>query len=191
VLLLRDVIGFSVAEISSQLGTSVPAVNSALQRARAAAHQGMPARSQQSVLRDLGDQRTRQLVQRYTDAMEQGDADTLVSMLTEDATWSMPPHPTWFRGEPSIRDWLIRDPFSVRWKHLPAQANGQLAVGCYVFDQDQGDYRAGVIDVLTLDGDRIAAVTGFVTFDLVDLPGGRQITGAETFARFGLPARLA
>ncbi|HEY2304904.1 MAG TPA: sigma-70 family RNA polymerase sigma factor [Streptosporangiaceae bacterium] len=190
VLLLRDVIGFSVAEISSQLGMSVPAVNSALQRARAAAHEGMPARSQQSVLRDLGDQRTRQIVQRYTDAMEQGDADTLVSMLTEDATWSMPPHPTWFRGVPSIRDWLIRDPFSVRWKHLPARANGQLAVGCYAFDQDQGDYGAGVIDVLTLDGDRIAAVTGFVTFDLVDLPVGRQITGAEMFARFRLPARL-
>jgi hypothetical protein len=47
-----------------------------------------------------------------------------------------------------------------------------------------------VIDVLTLDGDRIAAVTGFVTFDLVDLPGGRQVTAAEVFARFGLPARL-
>ena len=190
VLLLRDVIGFSVAEISSQLGTSVPAVNSALQRARAAAHQGMPARSQQSVLRDLGDQRTRQIVQRYADAMERGDADTLVSMLTEDATWSMPPHPTWFQGAPSIRDWLVRDPMSVRWKHLSARANGQLAAGCYIFDRDKGDYTAGVIDVLTLAGDRIAAVTGFIAFDLVGLPGGRQVTAAEMFARFGLPARL-
>ncbi len=190
VLLLRDVIGFSVTEISSQLGTTVPAVNSALQRARAAAQVGMPARSQQSMLRDLGDQRTREIVQRYTDAMERGDADTLVSMLTEDATWSMPPHPTWFQGGPAIRDWLIRDPFGVRWKHLPARANGQLAVGCYGFDQDKGDYTAGVIDVLTLDGDRIAAVTGFVAFDPVDLRGGRQVTAAEVFARFGLPARL-
>jgi RNA polymerase sigma-70 factor (ECF subfamily) len=190
VLLLRDVIGFSVAEISSQLATSVPAVNSALQRARATAHGGMPARSQQSVLRDLGDQRTRAIVQRYTDAMERGDADTLVSMLTEDATWSMPPHPTWFQGAAPIREWLVRDPFGVRWKHLPARANGQLAAGCYMFDQDRGDYGPGVIDVLTLDGDRIAAVTGFVTFDLVDLPEGGQVTGAEVFARFGLPARL-
>ena len=190
VLLLRDVIGFSVAEISSQLGPSVPAVNSALQRARATAHASMPANSQQSILRHLGDNRTRQIVQQYADAIERGDADTLVSMLTEDATWSMPPHPTWFQGVASIRDWLIRDPLSVRWRHLPARANGQLAVGCYIFDRDNGDYNAGVIDVLTLDGDRIAAVTGFVTFDQVDLPGGGQVTAAEMFARFGLPARL-
>jgi RNA polymerase sigma-70 factor (ECF subfamily) len=190
VLLLRDVIGFSVAEISGQLGTSVPAVNSALQRARATASGGMPSSSQQSMLRDLGDHRIRQLVQQYTDAIERGDADTLVSMLTEDATWSMPPHPTWFQGAASIRDWLVRDPLGVRWKHLPTWANGQLAVGCYIFDADKGDYIAGVIDVLTLDGDRIAAVTGFVTFDQVDLPGGRRVTAAEVFARFGLPARL-
>jgi len=129
-------------------------------------------------------------VQQYADAIERGDTDTLVSMLTEDATWSMPPHPTWFQGVASIRDWLIRDPLSVRWRHLPARANGQLAVGCYIFDRDNGDYNAGVIDVLTLDGDRIAAVTGFVTFDQVDLPGGGQVTAAEMFARFGLPARL-
>jgi len=190
VLLLRDVIGFSVAEISSQLGTSVPAVNSALQRARATAHQGMPDRSQQSTLRDLGELRTREIVQQYADAIERGDADTLVSMLTKDATWSMPPHPTWFQGVASIRDWLVRDPLSVRWKHLPTRANGQLAVGCYILDRDRGDYAAGVIDVLTLDGDRIAAVTGFVTFDVVDLPEGRQVTAPEVFARFGLPARL-
>ena len=190
VLLLRDVIGFSVAEISSQLGTSVPAVNSALQRARAAAQEGMPARSQQSILRDLGEQRTREIVERYTNAIERGDADTMVSMLTEDATWSMPPHPTWFQGAAPIRDWLVRDPFSVRWRHLPTRANGQLAVGCYIFDRDSGDYAAGVIDVLTLDGDRIAAVTAFVSIDVVDLPGGGQVTAADVFARFGLPARL-
>ena len=129
-------------------------------------------------------------MQQYSDAIERGDADTLVSMLTEDATWSMPPHPTWFQGVASIRDWLIRDPLTVRWKHLPTRANGQLAVGCYILDRDRGDYAAGVIDVLTLDGDRIAAVTGFVTFDLVDLPEGRQVTAPEVFARFGLPARL-
>jgi hypothetical protein len=64
------------------------------------------------------------------------------------------------------------------------------AVGCYIFDRDRGDYTAGVIDVLTLDGDRIAAVTGFVTFGVADLPEGKQVTAAEVFARFGLPARL-
>ena len=188
VLILRDVMGFSVAEIAGQLSTSVPAVNSALQRARATAQRDLPARSQQSVLRTLGDQQTRAIVRRYSDAIERGDADTLVSMLTEDATWSMPPFPTWFHGLPSIRNWLVRDPLTVRWQHLPARANGQLAVAGYLFDENAGGYLPCALDVLTLDGERIAAVTAF----LVGEPpsGGRQVTGADVFGRFGLPARL-
>jgi RNA polymerase sigma-70 factor (ECF subfamily) len=187
VLILRDVMGFAVTEIASQLGTSVPAVNSALQRARATAAGGMPARSQQSVLRALADHRTRDIVRRYSDAIERGDADTLVSMLTADVTWSMPPYPTWFQGLPTVRDWLIRDPLSERWRHLPASANGQLAVGCYLFDRDQGCYAPAVIDVLTLDGERIAAVTGFISGIPLD---EQPSSGAAVFARFGLPARL-
>jgi RNA polymerase sigma-70 factor, ECF subfamily len=189
VLILREVVGFSAAETSSQLGTSVPSVNSALQRARAAAASGLPARSQQATLRALGDQRTREIVERYADAIERGDADTLVSMLTEDATWSMPPAPTWFQGLESVREWLVRDPLSVRWKHLPTWANGQLAVGCYLFDSGTGRYGPHVIDVLTLDGDRIAAVTGFLTGDALEpSQAAGWASGAEVFARFGLPA---
>jgi RNA polymerase sigma-70 factor, ECF subfamily len=186
VLILREVVGFSAAEISRQLGTSVPSVNSALQRARAAAQTSLPARSQQAELRALGDQRTREIVERYAAAIERGDADTLVSMLTEDATWCMPPNAAWFQGE-SLREWLVREPLRRRWRHRPAQANGQLAVGCYLFDQGQGCFTPAVIDVLTLDGDRIASVTAFVLFDDPQGPGA----AAEVFARFGLPAVLA
>jgi RNA polymerase sigma-70 factor (ECF subfamily) len=191
VLILRDVMGFSALEISSQLGASVPSVNSALQRARATAHRDLPARSQQSVLRELGDQRTRALARQYSDAIERGDADTLISMLTEDATWSMPPAPTWFQGLRSIREWLIRDPLPLRWKHHPTWSNGQLAVGCYILDQNKGRYRPIVIDVLTLAGEKISAVTAFLSADAAGLPqdGGRE-SGEEFFARFGLPAEL-
>ena len=192
VLILREVVGFSAAETSSQLGTSVPSVNSALQRARATAASGLPARSQQATLRALGDERTRQIVQRYADAIERADADTLVSMLTEDVTWSMPPVPTWFQGLESVRAWLVRDPLSVRWRHRPARANGQLAVGCYLYDAGQGSYTPAVIDVLTLEGAKIAAVTGFLVADaLQPAPAGAQVTGAEIFARFGLPTVVA
>jgi RNA polymerase sigma-70 factor (ECF subfamily) len=104
-------------------------------------------------------------VRRYVDAMERGDADTLVTMLTEDATWSMPPVPTWFRGHQSVREFPVRCPLTERWKHRPAAANGQLAVGCYLLDQETDSYAPAVIDVLTLDGDRIAAVTGFLITD--------------------------
>jgi len=192
VLILREVVGFSAAETSTQLGTSVPAVNSALQRARATAASGLPARSQQATLRALGDQRIREIVEQYADAIERGDADTLVSMLTEDATWSMPPIPTWFGGRESVREWLVRDPLSVRWRHLPARANGQVAVGCYLFDSGLGRYAPHVIDVLTLDGDRIAAVTGFQAGDDLERPDtGDPASAAEIFARFGLPDGLA
>jgi RNA polymerase sigma-70 factor, ECF subfamily len=89
-------------------------------------------------LRALGDQRAQATVRRYADATLRGDADTLVSMLTEDATWSMPPIPTWFHGHQPVREFLVRYPLAERWKHRPARANGQLAVGCYLFDQDKG-----------------------------------------------------
>jgi RNA polymerase sigma-70 factor (ECF subfamily) len=189
VLILRDVLGFSSAEMSSQLSTSEAAVNSALQRARAAARRGLPARSQQSALRELGDRRISEIAAQYADAMERGDADTLVSMLTEDATWCMPPIPTWFQGRPALRDWLIRDPLPERWRHQATRANGQLAVGCYLFDASTGRYPAAVIDVLTLDKDRIAAVTAFLTPRPSGAPSAGP-TGAEIFARFGLPAEL-
>src|ERR1700734_2341084 len=148
VLLLREVVGFSAAETADQLGASVASVNSALQRARAAVRGGLPGSSQQESLRALGDQRTRAIVEKYMDAMERGDADALVGMLTEDATWCMPPIPTWFAGHELLREFLLRYPLSERWKHLPTRSNGQLAVGCYLFDSDVGSYVPACIDVL-------------------------------------------
>jgi RNA polymerase sigma-70 factor, ECF subfamily len=189
VLLLREVVGFSAAETASQLGTSVASVTSALQRARVTLQARLPARSQQSALRMLGDQYTRDLVQRYADAMERGDIETLVGMLTQDVTWSMPPVPTWFLGRESVRAFLVRYPLTDRWKHRPTRANGQLAVAGYVYDEDGGGFIPASIDVLTLDGDKIAAVTGFLTGDLLspDNAGG-WVSGAALFKRFGLPA---
>jgi RNA polymerase sigma-70 factor (ECF subfamily) len=185
VLLLREVVGFSAAETADQLGTSVASVNSALQRARAGVRGGLPASSQQQTLRALGDQRTRAIVGKYMDAMERGDADTLVGMLTEDATWCMPPIPTWFAGH----EFLLRYPFSERWKHLPTRANGQLAVGCYLFRSDVGTYVPACVDVLTLAGDKIRSVVGFLTAAHEESPDARTWTAsAEIFTRFGLPA---
>jgi len=177
VLLLREVAGFSIDEIAGQLGTSAASANSALQRARAAARKRLPERSQQIALRRLGDDRIRALVTRYADALEGGDADTLIGMLTEDATWSMPPIPTWFRGRPAIREFLVRYPLQERWLHVPARANGQIAVGCYLPDPAGGSFVPAVIDVLTMDGDKISSVTGF-------------LTGSKVFDRFGLAAEL-
>jgi RNA polymerase sigma-70 factor (ECF subfamily) len=191
VLLLREVAGFPTAEIARHLGTSAAAVNSALQRARAAARDRLPDASQQATLRQLGDQRTRALVERYADALERGDADTLISMLTEEATWSMPPEPDWFRGHQAIREFLLGGPLCVQWRHRAAQANGQLAVGCYLYDKASGRYIAWVIDVLTLEGDKIAAVTAFLAAEAAPTSrSGNPLAGTDLFSRFGLPAEL-
>jgi RNA polymerase sigma-70 factor, ECF subfamily len=181
VLILRDVMGFSAAEVSAQLDHSVVSVNSALQRARAAARLDQAEPSQQSVLRELGSRRVARLAQQYADAIETGDVDTLLGMLTSDATWSMPPFPEWFTGHAELRAWLVRDPLSQRWRHCPTWANGQLAVGCYMYSDDSGQYEPHVIDVLTLAGDKIAAVTAFIVKEDQD--------GAELFTAFGLPAQ--
>jgi RNA polymerase sigma-70 factor, ECF subfamily len=184
VLVLRDVFCFSAAEVSVQLGTSVAAVNSALQRARGAARAALPPVSQQEALRSLGADGAARLARRYADALEAADADALIGMLTTDATWSMPPYPTWYRDHDIIRRWLITDPLTVRWRHRQTSANGQLAVGCYADIDDAGRYLPWVIDVLTLSptGHEIAAVTAFVVADEPD--------PAALFATFGLPPEL-
>ena len=180
VLILRDVLGFTAAEASVQLETSVASVTSALQRARATATAALPKRTQQETLRALGDRAVADLAHRYATALETGDVETLLGLLTEDATWCMPPYTDWFQGHRALRAWLVRDPLSVGWRHRGAQANGQLAVAGYLLDSESGRYLAHVIDVLTLDGDKIAAVTAFLSGD----------AAAATFASFGLPPEL-
>lgn len=175
-LILRDVLGFSAQDAADALDTTTTAVNSALQHARTTVKARIPERSQQTTLRRLGDAGTRRIVQRYVRALEAADVAAVVSMLAEDATWSMPPLPAWYRGHDAISRFLDAGPFTARWRHLPTWANGQPAVACYTWDEAGGSYVAQVIDVLTLDGEQITAVTSFVDPSL--------------FPRFDLPAQL-
>ena len=177
VLLLRDVLGFSARECAETLDTTTAAVNSALQHARARLRERLPERSQQVTLRCLGDAGLRELAQRYSEALQQGDVDTMVALLTEDATWSMPPTERWYRGREAIVQFLVAEPFSLCWRHLRARANGQLAFGWYRRDDSRGTYVAEVLEVLTLRAQRVCAVTAFI--------------GGGSFGRFGLPRELA
>jgi RNA polymerase sigma-70 factor, ECF subfamily len=189
-LILREVLGFSAQEVADALGTSVASVNSALQRARKTIDERLPDQSQQATLSALGDDGVRALVERYTDALGRGDVDAVVALLAEDATWSMPPCPVWYRGE-ALATFLAEYPGRERWRHVPAEANGQLAVGCYMWDDQRAGFHAAVLDVLTLRGDRIAAVTAFLAPWLFrrfgDVPGHMT---PDAFARFGLPDRV-
>jgi RNA polymerase sigma-70 factor (ECF subfamily) len=175
-LILREVLGFSAREVAESLDTTTASVNSALQRARRAVDERLPEQSQQVTLRALGDDRLRGVVDDYMDALDRGDVDRVVALLTEDATWSMPPFPAWYRGREAITAFLVAGPMTEAWRHLPTRANGQPAIGCYSWDAERKVYAARVLDVLTLEGGRIAAITSFVD--------------DEVLTRFGLPATL-
>jgi RNA polymerase sigma-70 factor (ECF subfamily) len=175
-LLLFEVAGFSAAEIAEAMNTTTASVNSALQRARALVREKVSEPSQQRTLRALGDARLGELVSRYANALERGDVDTLLSLLTEDVTWSMPPMAHWYAGSRAVADFLTRMPLTVRWRHLVTTANGQPAVVGYQWDDETGAFVGYVVDVLALRGDRVASVTAFL--------------GAEHVARCGLPVDL-
>jgi RNA polymerase sigma-70 factor (ECF subfamily) len=191
VLLLREVLGFSAAEIADQLGTSVPAVTSALQRARQSVRRRNGEPTQQRARRVLGDQRVRHLVEAFVDALERADVASLVGLLTEDATWAMPPLLGWYRGPAAIGGFLASFGFNERWRHRPADANGQLALGCYTMDTATGSWVASALTVLSLRGERIAAADYFLTSELLQRWGNASaMNGAEMFPRFGLPAAI-
>ena len=189
VLLLRDVLGFSAREAAEALGTTVASANGALRRARRAAAERLPGQSQQVTLRQLGDDRLRKLVQRYIDAWERADVEAILAMLTEDATFTMPPLPTWYRGHDAIGLFLTRYALSDRWRLVATRANGQLAFGCYAWDAGAGGHTALSLDVLTVDGTRASEVTSFVT--PYTRGPARERFAVDVLGRFGLPARVA
>jgi RNA polymerase sigma-70 factor (ECF subfamily) len=202
VLILREVLGFSAREVADSLESTVASVNSALQRARKTVEQRLPDRSQQATMRSLGDERLCEVVESYMDAMQRGDVDAVVAMLAEEAAWSMPPLASWYGGLESVTDFLKVGPLSGdwRWRHLPAHANGQAAVGVYSWDAGEESFLPFALDMLTLEGDRIKDVTAFIvrTTELPDrsefarwpaqpLDPGR-VEGV--FGRLGLPTRI-
>jgi RNA polymerase sigma-70 factor (ECF subfamily) len=165
VLILREVLGFSGAEVAETLETTPKAVYSALQRAHKSVDEQLPAYSQQETLRSLGDQRVREIVETYVDAWERGDVDTIVAMLADDAILAMPPRPSWYRGIEEARVFLARGPLApTRTRRLrPAAANGQLAVGSYYKGWPERPEGLEVLQLLTLETDgRIAEITAFV-----------------------------
>jgi RNA polymerase sigma-70 factor (ECF subfamily) len=174
-LLLFEVLGFSAAEIATMMDTSTASVNSALQRARRIVDEKVPAASQQQTIREIGDARVQQLVADYSTAMERGDADLLVALLTEDVTWAMPPMGHWYSGLKAAMDFAVEVPLTrcPSWRNLPTTANGQPAIACYLGETADSEHFAWSITVLTIRGPKICALTSFIGpehFELLGLP---------------------
>jgi RNA polymerase sigma-70 factor (ECF subfamily) len=163
VLILRDVLGFSGAEVADALEMSPEAVYSALQRAHKAVDERLPERTQQATLRSLGDEGLRELVDAFVDAWERADVGALAARLAADAALTMPPNPEWYRGRETVAAFLGNFPLTgrTRWRVLPTSANGQPAFGHYIWSDEAGAFVANELSVLTLAGDRIAELTVF------------------------------
>jgi len=169
VLVLREVLEFSAAEVAAQLETTVPAVNSSLQRARAA----LADADAIDEVPEPDDPSVRATVDRYIEAFEAADVPRLVRLLTDQAILEMPPVPLWFRGSERYGQFIERV-FEMRgpgWLMTRLTANGQPALAAYA-PQPGGGHRLHTLQVLTVTGGLVArnAVFAdpavFATFDL-------------------------
>jgi RNA polymerase sigma-70 factor, ECF subfamily len=168
-LLLTEVLGWSAAEVAECLDASVPAVNSAIQRARATLA-SRNVRSEQV----LSDEQSA-LLDRYMDAFHRYDVDALVALMREDATLSMPPYTLWLQGHNPIRTWLLGRGAGCRGSRLvPTAACGSPAFGQYRSNGETGGYHPWALIVLEVSGDRITGWNSFLDaeklFPMFDLP---------------------
>jgi RNA polymerase sigma-70 factor, ECF subfamily len=177
VLVLRDVLGFRAAEVANILETSEAAVKGALQRARATLKTRLPTSDRERAPLPRTP-RERELVGRFADAVESGDVDGVVSLLTGDAWLTMPPQPFEYQGHAAIASFLHNRAAlrGVPLRLVPTRANGQPAFGCYLPDAQATIARPYGLMVLTLEGDRISAITWF--------------GDSRVFPHFGLPRTL-
>jgi RNA polymerase sigma-70 factor (TIGR02960 family) len=161
VLVLRDVLGFHAAEVAEMLESSEVSVNSALQRARATLESRRPVDRERAPLpRSRGE---RKLVSRFADAVESGDVDGIVSLLTDDALLTMPPLPLEYQGHEAIAGFLSyrEQARGTPLRIVPTRANTQPAFGCYTPDAEAGIAQPAGLFVLTLEGDAASAMTWF------------------------------
>jgi RNA polymerase sigma-70 factor (TIGR02960 family) len=172
-LVLRDVLGFSAAEVAEMVDSTPASVNSALQRARAGLQ---PSRGADRVTLPRSP-REAEVVDRFVDAIQQGDLDRVVALLTDDARLIMPPEPFEFHGPGRIGQFLQQVAF---WgedlKIVRTRANSDPAFGYYRKDPNADVYRASGIFVLTISEDQISSMTRF---------GDKSL-----FACFGLPRTI-
>jgi RNA polymerase sigma-70 factor, ECF subfamily len=175
VLILRQVLGWKAAEVAELLDTSIPSVNSALQRARSGlASRGVTGDGPSEPV----DEAQRELLARYVDAFERYDMNALTALLREDATWSMPPYELWLQSHVDIRRWCLGPGIGCRDSRLlPTAANGSPAFGQYKPSASGNGRDPWSLQVLEVSGDRITGITFF-------LDTGRW------FPLFGLSPRL-
>ncbi|MBB5807514.1 RNA polymerase sigma-70 factor (ECF subfamily) [Saccharothrix ecbatanensis] len=179
-LLAREVLGMTAQETADLLDISVPAANSALQRARATMRQHLPSHRNDWTAREPSP-RERELLSRFIDAHQRCDAAAAVAVAAEDLRITMPPAPLCFEGVDQVAQLLARSFGPDRegdWLLVPTSANRMPSAASYLRRHGDTVFRAFKLDVLRVEGDRIAEITTFgpAMFDLFGLPA-TQIPG--------------
>jgi RNA polymerase sigma-70 factor (ECF subfamily) len=176
VLIMCQVLHWRAAEVAELLETSVAAVNSALQRARARLDALEDAEMGEGALSERDDE----LLGRYVDAFERYDMDALTSLIQEDATQSMPPYELWLSGREEIFRWWLGAGAGCRGSRVipTVDANGSPAFGQYKPSESGSGYDPWALQVLEVRDGQIVELTFF-------------LATATLFPLFGLPARLA
>jgi RNA polymerase sigma-70 factor (TIGR02960 family) len=177
VLVLRDVLGFRAGEVAEMLDSTEASVNSLLRRARVALESRLPAGGRERAPLPTS-ARERDIVGRFADAIEAGDVDGVVALLTDDAWLTMPPEPYEYQGPAAIGALILNREVrrGARLRLVPTRANTQPAFGCYLPDPETNVLRPRSLMVLTLGGGRITAITWF--------------SDIGVFPYFGLPPEL-
>jgi RNA polymerase sigma-70 factor (ECF subfamily) len=172
VLILRDVLEWEAAEVADLLGTTVASVKSALHRARETMITHQRPNLEGAAPQQLDDKR-QSLLEDYVQAWQTADINGLLALLREDATFSMPPIPSWYQGRATIGGLLGITIFggqaNGRWRLVPTRANGQIAFGLYRRNDAQGVYTGYGIQVLTFsDEGEIADIITFRSPPLIE-----------------------
>jgi RNA polymerase sigma-70 factor (ECF subfamily) len=176
VLLLRDVLEYSAAEAAEMLGTTTASVNSALQRAQKTVKDKMPGTSQVVELQALHPAGLDKLLRDLVDAWESRDVDQLVSLLAENARFTMPPLPAWFNGRASVAKFISERMFATPWRLRPLWANGQPGFACYMKHPGTDTFRLGAVNLLAFRAGRIVGIHAFLD--------------PAVHRRFGLPTEM-
>ncbi|MFY9783026.1 MAG: sigma factor-like helix-turn-helix DNA-binding protein, partial [Acidimicrobiales bacterium] len=176
-LVLRDVLGYRASEAAEMMEATEASVESALKRARVALHDRLADTLDREPPPAPNSAAEREIVARVTAAYETGDVDELIALLTEDVSVTMPPIPGELEGREDARRYFRETLFQPgrSMRTLATRANGQPALASYVRDPQTGLYHASGIDVLTLSGRLIPAMTRF---------------GKDVLPSFGLPRVL-
>lgn len=158
VLLLREVLEYSAAEAAGMLDTSVASVNSALQRAQKTMKERMPPAQGQR----LDDPALHDVLQRFVHAWENRDIAAMVSLLAEDARFTMPPLPSWFSGRRAVAMFFAERVFQTPWRLQPLRGNGQPGFACYMQQAGDDRFRPGGVVLLHLQAGRVQAIDSFI-----------------------------